>query len=39
MLRWLAYRTQSLIGPIVFHMLFNLSTFIALYASVLSKAQ
>jgi membrane protease YdiL (CAAX protease family) len=39
MLGWLAYRTQSLIGPIVFHMLFNLSTFIALYASVLSKAQ
>jgi membrane protease YdiL (CAAX protease family) len=36
MLGWLAYRTQSLIGPLVFHMLFNLSTFIALYGSVLS---
>lgn len=37
-LGWLAYRTQSLIGPIVFHVLFNLSTFIALYGSSLSPA-
>jgi membrane protease YdiL (CAAX protease family) len=36
MLGWMARRTQSLIGPITFHALFNLTTFIALYASALS---
>lgn len=31
---WLAQRTQSLIGPIVLHSLFNLVAFLALYGSV-----
>jgi membrane protease YdiL (CAAX protease family) len=35
-LGWLAYRTQSLIGPIVLHAAFNLVAFIALYGSVLT---
>jgi membrane protease YdiL (CAAX protease family) len=30
-LGWLSRRTQSLIGPIVFHAMFNLTSFIALY--------
>ncbi len=36
LLGWLAHRTQSLVGPIVFHALFNLTAFIALYGSVLT---
>jgi membrane protease YdiL (CAAX protease family) len=32
-LGWLAKRTQSLIGPIVFHAAFNLVAFIALYGT------
>ncbi len=36
LLGWLYQRTQSLVAPITFHMLFNLTTFIALYGSVLS---
>ncbi|MBI3704088.1 MAG: CPBP family intramembrane metalloprotease [Rhizobiales bacterium] len=35
-LGWLAHRTQSLIGPITLHALFNLVSFIALYGSVVS---
>jgi membrane protease YdiL (CAAX protease family) len=35
-LAWLNHRTQSLIGPIVLHALFNLVAFIALYGSVLT---
>ena len=35
-LGWLASRTQSLIGPITFHALFNLLNFIFLYGSVLT---
>jgi membrane protease YdiL (CAAX protease family) len=35
LLGWLYQRTQSLVGPITFHALFNLTTFIALYGSVL----
>jgi membrane protease YdiL (CAAX protease family) len=34
----LANRTQSLIGPITFHALFNFSSFIALYYGALSSA-
>lgn len=34
-LGWLALRTQSLIGPITLHALFNLVSFIALYGSTL----
>jgi membrane protease YdiL (CAAX protease family) len=30
-LGWLSRRTQSLVGPIVFHAMFNLTSFIALY--------
>ena len=30
-LSWLSRRTQSLVGPITFHALFNLTSFIALY--------
>ena len=33
-LGWLQYRTQSLVGPITLHALFNLVAFIALYGSV-----
>ncbi len=32
-LGWLYHRTQSLVGPIVFHALFNVTTFIALYGT------
>jgi membrane protease YdiL (CAAX protease family) len=35
-LGWLAVRTQSLIGPITLHALFNLVSFIALYGTTLS---
>ena len=35
-LGWLSRRTQSLVAPITFHLLFNLATFIALYGMVLS---
>lgn len=35
-LGWLARRTQSLVGPIVFHALFNLTTLIALYGLVMT---
>ena len=35
-LGWLSRRTQSLIGPITFHALFNLTTFIVFYGSVLT---
>ena len=35
-LGWLSRRTQSLIGPITFHALFNLTTFIVFYVSVLT---
>jgi membrane protease YdiL (CAAX protease family) len=35
-LGWLFHRTQSLLGPITFHALFNLATFIAFYGSVLT---
>jgi membrane protease YdiL (CAAX protease family) len=35
-LGWLARRTQSLVGPIVLHSLFNLIAFIALYSSMLT---
>jgi membrane protease YdiL (CAAX protease family) len=35
-LGWLFHRTQSLVGPITMHALFNLTTFIAFYGSVLS---
>ncbi|MBI2808944.1 MAG: CPBP family intramembrane metalloprotease [Planctomycetes bacterium] len=36
LLGWLSWRTQSLVGPITFHALFNLTTFIAFYGSVLT---
>jgi membrane protease YdiL (CAAX protease family) len=32
-LGWLSRRTQSLVGPIVFHAMFNLTSFIALYGT------
>ncbi|MSU77939.1 MAG: CPBP family intramembrane metalloprotease [Gemmataceae bacterium] len=32
---WLAWRTQSLIAPIVLHAVFNLTSFIALYGTVM----
>ena len=36
-LGWLYHRTQSLIGPVTFHALFNLTTFVALYGSIMSR--
>jgi membrane protease YdiL (CAAX protease family) len=36
LLGWLSRRTQSLIGPITFHALFNLTTFMAFYGAVLT---
>lgn len=36
LLGWLYHRTQSLVGPIALHALFNLVSFIALYGTVLS---
>lgn len=38
-LGWLYQRTQSLVGTIAFHALFNLTAFIALYGSVLSPSE
>ena len=35
-LGWLSRRTQSLVGPIAFHAMFNLTSFIALYGMAMS---
>jgi len=36
-LGWIAYRTQSLVGPITLHVALNLLSFIALYGSVATR--